>query len=44
MVIFETGREETIPQIKGLELISRRIYGDTALHIYQRVGGLLSGN
>ncbi|WP_258361091.1 16S rRNA (guanine(966)-N(2))-methyltransferase RsmD [Moorella sulfitireducens (nom. illeg.)] len=43
IVILETAASEATPETADMVLLSRRIYGDTALIFYQRAGGLTDG-
>ncbi|MBC7325298.1 MAG: 16S rRNA (guanine(966)-N(2))-methyltransferase RsmD, partial [Moorella sp. (in: Bacteria)] len=43
VVILETAVSEAAPEIAGMEIKDRRVYGDTALIFYGRAGGLADG-
>lgn len=43
-VILETATLEASPETEGLLMVSRRVYGDTALNIYQIPGGITGGD
>ncbi|MEW8959680.1 MAG: 16S rRNA (guanine(966)-N(2))-methyltransferase RsmD [Moorella sp. (in: firmicutes)] len=43
LVIMETAAVEAVPENADMKLTCRRVYGDTALNFYQRVGGLADG-